>query len=243
MQENIQVTVICSCFNHEKFVIESLESVKNQTFKNIQLIVIDDCSLDQSVIVIENYCKKNSEILFLKNNINLGITKSFNLALKYATGNFILDLAADDVLLPNCIEVQLIKFKSTSYKNIGLVYANVENINEKGKFVSNYFNVNQYKKVLEVRPTGKIYSEIIKPGNSFCSVSALTKKEVYLFLNGYDEDLAYEDFDFWVRLSQHFEIDFIDEVLVKKRFTSNSLGKQFQNKKCFNAKKNEQFNL
>ena len=84
MQEFPLITVICSCYNHAKFVTKSLESVLNQTYKNIQLIVIDDCSIDNSVSVIENFIIEYPQIIFIKNKINLGLTKSFNNAAKLA---------------------------------------------------------------------------------------------------------------------------------------------------------------
>ena len=64
MQDAILVTVICSCYNHSEFVTESIQSVLNQSYKNIQLIVVDDCSNDNSVSVIENFIVDFPEIIF-----------------------------------------------------------------------------------------------------------------------------------------------------------------------------------
>ena len=110
MQENPLVTVICSCYNHENFVIESLNSVINQDYKNIELIIIDDFSSDNSKKTIKNWLLNYPEITFIANENNLGITKSFNNALKSAKGKYIIDLAADDILIPNCVDLQLKKF-------------------------------------------------------------------------------------------------------------------------------------
>lgn len=237
MQEKSLVSVICLCFNHSQFVLESLNSVKNQTHPNIQLIVIDDCSEDNSVAVIENWLLNDPEILFIKNKTNLGNIKSFNTALQLAKGDFIMDLAADDVLLLNCIENQLQAFEKSNYKNLGAVYGNAEEIDEKGVFLNYYFDVNDLKKVIEKRPTGDIYTSVISGGNCMCSVSALMKKEVYNLLSGYDENLNYEDLDLWIRASRLFEFDFIDEILVKKRVVLNSHGSKFHKKKSVLAKK------
>ena len=230
MYEKPLVSVICLNYNHSKYVIESLNSVKNQSYRNIELIIVDDYSIDNSVDIISSWLEKNPEIVFLQNNSNLGNTKSFNKAAKIAKGDYLIDLAADDILLPQCIEKQIDKFNNSEYKNLGLVYGNLENINEDGSFNSYYFEVNTNKKVQTKRETGNIYISIISTGKIICSPSAMYRKSVFDKLGGYDENLVYEDLDYWIRLSRKYKIDFIDEVLVKKRMLKNSLGTKFHQK-------------
>ncbi|MDI9309904.1 MAG: glycosyltransferase [Limnohabitans sp.] len=230
MNEKPLVSVICLNYNHSKYVIECLNSVKNQSYHNVELIIIDDYSTDNSIEIINNWLEKNPNIVFLQNNTNLGNTKSFNKAAKIAKGDYLLDLAADDVLLPDCIEKQIEKFQTSGYRNLGLVYGNLENINEDGTFNSYYFEVGTNKKVLTKRKTGDIYSSIISTGKIICSPSALLRKSVFDKLGGYDKNLVYEDLDYWIRLSRDYEIDFVDHILVKKRILTNSLGTKFHQK-------------
>ncbi len=227
MQENPIVSIICLCFNHSNFVVECIKSIDNQTYKNIQVIVIDDFSNDNSVETISNYLEEFPEIQFIKNEKNLGNTKSFNLGLQFAKGEYIIDLATDDVLLPNCVALQLEKFSTSKFSNLGIVYGNAENILENGEHDSYYFEIDVTKKIIEPRPIGNIYKEIISGGNSYCSASAMIKKSVYDDLNGYNENLAYEDLDFWIRTSRKCNIDYLDEILMQKRIVKNSLGNQF----------------
>lgn len=226
-ENNPLVSVICLCYNHEPFVIETLESVLNQTYTNFELIIVDDCSQDASVEKINHWLQNNPKVTFIQNQKNLGNTKSFNIAAQHAKGTYLIDLAADDVLLPNCIEKQVNAFETSVYKNLGLVYGNVQNINESNQILNEYFPVDETHKVITKRPTGSIFSNIIDSGTTICSVSAMFSKEAYLKLKGFDENLAYEDLDFWIRLSKEYEIDFIDAILVQKRRVSNSLGSQF----------------
>lgn len=226
MQENPLVTVICSCYNHENFVIESLNSVINQDYKNIELIIIDDFSSDNSKKTIKNWLLNYPEIKFIANENNLGITKSFNNALKSAKGKYIIDLAADDILIPNCVDLQLKKFENSSFKNLGIVYGNAELIAENDDFISLYFDVETSKKI----KTGNVYLSVLEGLHNICSVSAMVKKSVYDQLKGYDEMLVYEDLDFWIRASRVFDFDFIDTVLVQKRIVENSLGNDFYKK-------------
>ncbi|HEX8015876.1 MAG TPA: glycosyltransferase [Flavobacterium sp.] len=237
MSNNPLVTVICLCYNHEAYVTESLDSVINQSYLPIQLIIVDDFSTDNSKIVIENWLHKKPEIHFISNKTNLGNTKSFNKALILAKGEYIIDLAADDLLLPNCIITQVNAFKNSNLKNLGVVYGNAELISEKGLLVSYYFPVNTQKKVIKKRITGNIYENVLSDFDSICSVSAMMKKTVLDDLEGYDESLAYEDLDFWIRASRIYEFDFIDEPVIQKRIVSNSLANQFFKKNNPKTKK------
>jgi glycosyltransferase involved in cell wall biosynthesis len=227
MQDNPLVTIICLCYNHGEFVLESLHSVINQQYKNIELIIVDDCSPDNSKSIIEKWLLDYPGILFIANETNLGNTKSFNKALKVAKGDYIIDLAADDILLPNCVAVQINAFKNTAYKKLGIVYGNAELITENGDFDSYHFAVDESKKTIEKRITGDVYLSILSGGDSICSVSSMIKKTVFDHLEGYDETLAYEDLDFWIRASRVYDFDFIDEVLIQRRIVTNSLGSNF----------------
>lgn len=237
MQNNPLVTIICLCYNHEAYVVESLNSAVGQSYFPIELIIVDDYSTDSSKTIIKNWLEKNPEIQFIANETNLGNTKSFNKALKLAKGEYIIDLAADDILLPNCVSFQIDAFQNSNYKNLGVVYGNVELISENGVFDSYYFPINNHKKIIENRITGDIYQSVLSGGNSICSVSAMIKKTVFDHLQGYDETLAYEDLDFWIRASRLYEFDFIDKSLVQKRIVTNSLGSDFFKKKDTRAKK------
>jgi glycosyltransferase involved in cell wall biosynthesis len=227
MQDKSLVTIICLCYNQEKYVVESLFSAINQDYPFIEVIIVDDFSTDNSKKTIEKWLVDYPEIQFIANETNLGSTKSFNKALKVAKGDYIIDLACDDILLPNCVSLQLKKIQESSLKNLGVVYGNAELINEKGDFYFYYFPVDSDKKTIEKRATGDIYLSVISGGNSICSVSSMVKKSIFDTLNGYDENLAYEDLDLWIRASRIYEFDYIDKILIKKRISNTSLGTHF----------------
>jgi glycosyltransferase involved in cell wall biosynthesis len=231
MRNTPLVSVICLSYNHAEYVIESLESVINQSYKNIELLIADDCSTDNSVEVISKWLENFPETIFIKNEKNLGNTKTFNSLLKLAKGEYIIDLAADDVLLKNCIETQLKAFQIAKVKNIAIVYGNIELINEKSDFIKHYYDVNSEKKVLKMPPSGDIYESIIGQKEKICSVSSMVKKEIFDIVGNYDESLAYEDLDFWIRTARNHSFEYIDEILAQKRELSNSLSAQFFIKK------------
>lgn len=223
MHNNPLVTVICLCYNHAEYVVEALESVLNQTHANVELIIADDFSTDNSVEVIEKWIKNHPETPFFANKLNLGNTKTFNQCLKIAKGDYIIDLAADDLLQTDCIENQLRGFAETTYDNVGLIYGNAALISEEGTFIKDYFPTNTNRKRIKLQCTGNIYIGLLNGTNNVCSISGLVKREVYDTLNGYDENLAYEDYDFWIRASRIYNFDYVDKILVQKRVLSNSM--------------------
>lgn len=230
MQNLPLVTIICLCYNHEQFVVESLHSVLNQSYKNIELIIADDCSNDASKKTITKWLENYPEIKFISNEINLGNTKTFNKALKFAKGDYVIDLAADDVLLPNCVEKQIATFLNSETKKLAIVYGNAEIISEHNTHLRYYYDVNTEKKVLKKPATGDIYSNILGQSSMICSVSSMVKREVLDELSGYDENLAYEDLDLWIRVARNYNFEFIDAVLIQKRELESSLGNQFYRK-------------
>lgn len=224
MNKQPLVTIICLCYNHEAYVAESLQSVIEQTYKNIEIIIVDDASNDASIKEIKSWLEKYpEEIKFIINKKNIGNTKSFNNALKEAKGDYILDLATDDVLLPNCISLLVNKFETSSFKNLGVVFANIAFINLHGNILSYYYKNNSAPYFREKPPIGDIFIDLLSY-NVVAPNSMLVKKEVFKKLKGYDSNLLYEDLDFWFRSSRFFQYDYIDTVVMHKRDIKTSLG-------------------
>src|SRR6478609_11745406 len=108
------VTIICLCYNQHRFVEEAIHSILNQSYRNIQVIVVDDASTDTSAQTIRDIVIKNPEIIFIPLQENLGNCKAFNRGLAEAQGEYIIDFAADDILLPNRIALGVEHFENTS---------------------------------------------------------------------------------------------------------------------------------
>ncbi|RZL47261.1 MAG: glycosyltransferase [Pedobacter sp.] len=223
MQNTPLVTVVCLCYNHEKYVVETLNSVINQTYKNIELIIVDDCSSDNSVFVIREWLKNHPEVPFIANSENQGNTKAFNKAFKISNGAFIIDLAADDVLMEYCVAMQINQFQNSTYNNVGIVYGGLELIDENNNSIGNFFEIYHTNTSGKDNRSGDIYKGLLNMQNNVCSVSSMVEREVYDRFSGYDESLAYEDYDLWIKTARYYNFDFIDTVLVKKRELSTSM--------------------
>ena len=96
-----KVSVVIAMYNRENYINSTIKSVQNQRIKNIEIIVIDDCSIDNSIIYVENSQKIDSRINLLKNGKNMGALYSKSIGILYAKGKYILILDSDDMLCIN----------------------------------------------------------------------------------------------------------------------------------------------
>ena len=228
------VTVICTCYNHSEYVEKALNSVSSQTYKNIQLIIVDDYSSDNSIEIIESWLTKNKADIFIKNETNLGLTKSFNRAFKKANGEFFIDLAADDKLLPHCVEKQVFTFNQFPKDEVAIVYGNASITIKETYETYLYFDRFPQEKRTTKPNDGLIYKELIDHSNTICSVSAMVNSNLFKKVGCYDENLEYEDYDLWLRFASDYPILYIDDVLVERLKVKTSLGNI--NYKRFNKK-------
>jgi glycosyltransferase involved in cell wall biosynthesis len=217
------VTVICVCYNHARFIAEALDSVVNQTYPNIELIVIDDGSTDGSGRVIKKWMATHPDATLIMNGKNLGYCKTFNKAFQISKGTFYVDLSADDVLMPGRIE-EGVNTLEKSGTDFGVTFADAQYMDEQGKPIRLHSESYPHATI----PSGDIYKEVIQR-YFICSPTMMFRKSVLDALHGYDESLAFEDFDFWIRASRNFKFIYSPEVLVKKREVPASMStKQFE---------------
>ena len=103
------VSIVLTSYNKEKYILDQLNSLITQTHTNWELIVVDDCSTDSSVSIIQKFIAEhpNLRIQFNQNEANVGVGKTFENGLKLASGDYIAVCDADDVWTPNKIELEL----------------------------------------------------------------------------------------------------------------------------------------
>jgi glycosyltransferase involved in cell wall biosynthesis len=208
------------CYNHARFVSEAIDSVMAQTHPFIQLIVMDDGSTDNSVQVIEKKLSNHPDVLFIKHHHNIGYCASLNEVLKHAKGEFIIDLAADDVLLPDRIEMGL-REMNRSEKKYNITFSDAILINEVGDSVGLHSQRFPHASI----PQGDIYCNLISQF-FICPPTLMFRKSVLEQIGGYDETLAFEDFDFLIRASRVALFCYSPKPLMKRRIVANSMANQ-----------------
>lgn len=221
------VSIICICYNHSRFIREAVDSVLAQDYPNVQLIIADDYSTDNSVEIIRSVIDQHPEIIFIENKQNSGNCRTFNKALKRSEGAFIIDFAADDMLMPRRVRtgVEALQMKGPEY---GVHYSDALIINEDGKTTGIHSRKAKTARTLTAMPEGDVFKTVLER-YFICPPTLMARREVFERLNGYDETLDYEDFDFLVRASRSFYFCYSPESLVKRRIVKGSKS-DFRNK-------------
>ncbi len=219
-----KTSILCLCYNHESYVEEAIDSAFGQDYENIEVIAVDDCSTDKSRDVLSDLTRKYPGLLLISNSANLGNCASFNKAFNQSTGDYIIDLAGDDILAPDRVSVGVDVLGSES-DDIGVHYCDHEWIDPTGKSLGYQYERSKDGSLRNPPPSGDIYVDVLE--RYFISApTMMIRRQVLEQLGGYDETLSYEDFDFWVRSSRSWKYKFSSEVLVKKRVLRNSLSKK-----------------
>jgi glycosyltransferase involved in cell wall biosynthesis len=218
------VSVICLCYNHARFLKEALDSVLNQTYPNLEILVVDDLSTDNSREIIEEYVQRFPQIKYLPNEKNLGNCAAFNRAYRLSKGQYLIDFATDDVLLPNRIEEQVAAFEKLD-ESYGILFTDAEFIDDYGNHLHNFYQHDKNGNLAEPVPDGDVFADVIAR-HYICSPTMIMRRAVFDKLNGYDETLAYEDFDLWVRSAPDFKYFFLDKILTKRRIHAAQMSQQ-----------------
>jgi len=210
-------------YNHEKYIAEAIESILNQSFKDFELIILDDFSKDNSRAIIENYRRKDKRINAYFHRKNMGISYTMNDLLSKASGEFVAFLDSDDLWDKLKLERQLTVLR----KNGSLVvWSEGEIIDENSIPTGKTFT--QMHFVTKKKKSGSIFEELLY-GN-FVFGSSLICKADYAKEIQFDEKLMYlNDAKFMVNLAKKHQFFFMKEPLAKYRLHGkNSI---FSNKK------------
>jgi glycosyltransferase involved in cell wall biosynthesis len=214
------VSVLVACYNQARYVAECLDSVLDQTYENIELIIIDDCSQDDSASVIQRWLvNTNFTATFLRHRQNQGICKTFNAALQRAKGKYICVLAADDVYLPDKIDGQVRLMEALPPK-VGVVYGDSWQMDEDGNPLAEKF-IEAHRR-FQTMPEGDLFPVLLE-GNFIPAMATMIRRECFETVGPYDEELVYEDFDMWLRIARHYDFAFSATISAKYRIVPESV--------------------
>jgi glycosyltransferase involved in cell wall biosynthesis len=214
------VSMIVLSYNQSRFVSETLESVKAQTYKTTELIIIDDCSTDDSGATIEHWLREHGmQCVFIRHQTNQGICKSFNDALRAANGKYISAVASDDVWLPEKIARQVAIMEAET-DQVGVLYSDAFQIDESGNLLAEMF-IAAHRKLSEM-PQGQILNTLLE-GNFIPGMTTLIRRSCYDKVGLYDEHLPWEDWDMWLRIARHYSFLYLPTPSAKYRHHEKSL--------------------
>lgn len=209
MIENKKISVIVNCYNGEKYLKECIDSVLNQTYKNIEIIFWDNKSNDSSKKLLTQYNDNRIKYFLSKEHTTLG--KARNLAIQKATGEFIAFLDVDDIWLSQKLEKQILAFNDQA---VGVVASNTI-----------FFNKNKQKALYRRKQkNGYIFKQLLENYNLSLETVVIRRSALNKLDHWFDERFsAIEECDLFLRISYDWKVIYVNEVLAKWRIHSESL--------------------
>jgi glycosyltransferase involved in cell wall biosynthesis len=205
------ISVVIPTYNRSSLIGKSIESVFSQDYPNLEVIVVDDGSTDDTQQVIE--VLKNPKLRYFRHEQNRGAPAARNTGLHQARGEYIAFLDSDDAWIPGKLSKQM-EVMLRSDGDVALVYGGMRKIDDEG-------NTTGYKKP---RKRGNIYQSLLKDNIIGSTSIPLLKTKVVKETGGFDEELrSRQDYDLWLRIAKLYKVDFVPEPLVLYRVHRNRI--------------------
>lgn len=219
------VSILVPCYNHEKYLDDCLNSLCEQTYQNIEIIVIDDCSSDNSYKILKEWEKRLSErfcnVYIERNERNQGICRNLNKMLKVAKGEYIKLLASDDMLFPNAIE-NFINYAKNCTDDI--IFSNIVIIPENAKYPV-ISAENFPKRYLKQPSVGRGLTGELCGDNFIAAPGVFIPRRTFEKFGVFDEKYSLEDFEYWLRVSITGSFGYLDEITALYRQSAASLSR------------------
>ena len=213
------ISVIMSVYNGEKYLVQAIDSILNQTYQNFEFIIIDDCSTDNSSHILQEYAKKDSRIKIIKKEKNIGIKgfiENLNLGISIAEGKYIARMDADDISLPERFQKQVDFLENNP--EITLVGAQLNLINEQNKITGEAIAALQHRDIVK-RITSQI--QLFHPVIMFRKDQNIQYREKFLYC---------EDYDLYLNLiTQGKKLANLNEKLLHYRILESSISRKGDN--------------
>lgn len=212
------VSVCIPTHNAAKFISLTLDSILNQSYQNIEIIIGDNASTDNTEEIIKQYLKKDNRIKYYKNEENLGYSNNCNKLISLSTGDYISIYHSDDIYDIFMIEKEVEVLEKN--QQLGGVFTLAKFIDKNGKSLPDrVFPVESKGKSLSIVDLDEFIKNIlIKGGSSFFCPTSMVRKEIYKEFEGYDNLLKYiEDQDMWARILTKYPMGIINEKLISYR--------------------------
>lgn len=218
-----EVSVVIPTYNRKNTLKRAIDSVLNQTFQNFEIIIVDDCSTDGSFEYIAEQYGELDNLIYVRNENNIGPSASRNVGVSYAGGTYIAFHDSDDEWMPTKLEKQIEAIKGADERT-GLVYSGFKTVCEDGREL--YWPPEEWGKELK---SGNVFRTLLTTP-LVGVITLLIKRELFLELGGFKEELkALEDYEFTLRVAYAHKFLFIDETLAVAYESNDSVGKGSDN--------------
>jgi glycosyltransferase involved in cell wall biosynthesis len=204
------VSVCVASYNHARFLPAMLDGLLGQTFRDFEIVIVDDGSTDNSMEVLQAYANRNPEIIRLYTHPggrNAGISATVNLGLEKSRGRYWCPHDSDDVSCPDRLERQVAFLES--HPDVGWVYGVAARIDDNGASLDGLFGS-------DLSSCTDLVERLIWD-NPFAGVTALIRTDCALRIGLWDETVLYSDWEYWMRLAAHYSPAFIPGPVVRYR--------------------------
>jgi glycosyltransferase involved in cell wall biosynthesis len=223
------VSVIIPAYNAQAFIARTLESVISQSYKNIEVIVVNDGSLDRTGEIVESFAQKDSRIV-LYNQSNKGVAAARNLAIEKSKGEYIAPIDADDIWYPQKLEKQ-VRFMLEADSSVGLVYAWSVFIDEEDVIIGEYrpYQFWTFHNVEKEAYHAMLLINVLVNGST-----PLIRRTCFKKVGGYNSKLreqkaqGCEDWDLYLRIAEHYQFRLVPEFLIGYRQITRSMSRNYK---------------
>lgn len=222
MENNPLVSIIVITYNSSAFILETLESIKTQTYKNIELIISDDSSTDKTIALCSNWLKTNyihfKNVKIIQTPQNIGISGNCNHGLREASGEWIKYIAGDDMLTNNCIE-RFVEY-AFIHTDSNFFSCDLEVFNDE-----NHYYIQQKGTRLNKKNSKQQLKYFIGCNSRINGPSLFINRTALIKLGGFNEEFPMvEDYPLYIKITSEGNIiRFIPEILVRWRKNINSV--------------------
>lgn len=230
------VSIIVPAYNHERYIKDLFDSIAGQTYENIEVLLCDDCSTDNTYqLALSLKCEleeKGIKVCIFRNELNQGVCRTFNYLLSKSCGEYIKPIASDDFFADSqAIEKYVEMFRKNP--DVDAVDANAYLVEDTSTYPHKDENV--IRCMFDVEPdfsveglAGRLYAD-----NYICAPSLMYRKRIIDSIGGYDEDIIFEDWDFNLRMAEgRVGIGYCDECLVAYRQAAGSQTHSVSEESC-----------
>ena len=219
------VSILMPSYNYACYLPAAIESILRQTYRNLELVIVDDCSTDGSLSVAEEWLQRDSRIVLVRHERNQGLAATRNSGLAASRGEFIALCDTDDIWLPFKLEKQLDCLRTDS--RFGMVHSDAWIIDKAGAKTGKRFSELYHRRGQPVR--GELFDELCRR-NFICVPTVVARREALEFAGGFDASLrSLEDWVCWTRLSAAFQVGYLNEPLALYRYHAGSLSNTKRN--------------
>ena len=214
------VTAFIPSYNNARFLPAALDSVSQQTFRDFELIIVDDSSSDESVQVIQKWLPQQPfECKFITHTENRGLCRTVNEILATARGRYLACVASDDRWCPDFLETFALRMNLLP-DDVAVLYGDIDLIDEDGRVSPHVLNGGFLR--TSPPPEGHVFDELWRL-NFVPAIATMCRTEYLREIGGYDEGLWFEDWDMWLRLADKYAFAFQPGILAQHRIVSTSM--------------------